>query len=157
MARSRSLLVATPLSGFRKPSICLPARSRFGEGRDIFEQPAQNDFFGKLLAVITEPTASLASGYFSLGSCGEKWSAKIHILEAIFLGFVQGMAEFLPISSSGHLVFFQSLLGLKEPQLFFDVMLHLGTLLAVVVFFRKDIARIVQGFMSMLKRERWQM
>jgi undecaprenyl-diphosphatase len=64
------------------------------------------------------------------------------------------MTEFLPISSSGHLVFFQSLFGLKEPHLFFYVMLHLGTLLAVVVFFWKDIARIVQGFMSMLKRER---
>jgi len=96
----------------------------------------------------------LASGYFSLGSCGEKWRAKIHILEAIFLGFVQGVTEFLPISSSGHLVFFQSLLGLKEPHLFFDVMLHLGTLLAVIVFFWKDIARIVQGSMRMLKEEK---
>ena len=64
------------------------------------------------------------------------------------------MTEFLPISSSGHLVFFQSLFGLKEPQLFFDVILHLGTLLAVVVFFWKDIARIVQGSMSMLKGEK---
>jgi undecaprenyl-diphosphatase len=64
------------------------------------------------------------------------------------------VTEFLPISSSGHLVFFQSLLGLKEPQLFFDVILHLGTLLAVVVFFWKDIGRIVQGSMSMLKREK---
>jgi undecaprenyl-diphosphatase len=64
------------------------------------------------------------------------------------------VTEFLPISSSGHLVFFQSLLGLKESYLFFDVMLHLGTLLAVVVFFCKDIARIVQGSVSMLKREK---
>jgi len=63
------------------------------------------------------------------------------------------MAEFLPISSSGHLVFFQSLLGLKEPQLFFDVMLHLGTLLAVVVFFWKDIAKMVHGSMSALRGE----
>ena len=64
------------------------------------------------------------------------------------------MTEFLPISSSGHLVFFQSLFGLKEPQLFFDVMLHLGTLLAVVVFFWEDIARMAQGSMSRLKREK---
>jgi undecaprenyl-diphosphatase len=70
------------------------------------------------------------------------------------LGFVQGVTEFLPISSSGHLVFFQSLFGLKETQLFFDVMLHLGTLLAVVVFFWKDIARMAQGSVSMLQRER---
>ena len=61
------------------------------------------------------------------------------------------MTEFLPISSSGHLVFFQSLFGLKESQLFFDVMLHLGTLLAVVVFFWKDIARMVQGSVSTLR------
>jgi len=64
------------------------------------------------------------------------------------------VTEFLPISSSGHLVFFQSLLGLKEPHLFFDVMLHLGTLLAVIVFFWKDIARIVQGSMRMLREEK---
>jgi len=58
VARSRSLFVATPLSGFWAPRkrdfadstcICLPARSRFGEGRDIFEQPAKNDFFSKPL------------------------------------------------------------------------------------------------------------
>ena len=81
-------------------------------------------------------------------------SSKINILQAVFLGFVQGVTEFLPISSSGHLVFFQSLFGLRESQLFFDVMLHVGTLLAVVVFFWKDIARIVQGSMNMLKREK---
>jgi len=63
------------------------------------------------------------------------------------------VTEFLPISSSGHLVFFQSLLGLKEPHLFFDVMLHLGTLLAVIVFFWKDIARMVRGSVSMLRGE----
>jgi undecaprenyl-diphosphatase len=61
------------------------------------------------------------------------------ILQAIFLGIVQGFTEFLPVSSSGHLVIFQTLLGLKESMLFFDVMVHLGTLLAVFVFFRKDI------------------
>ncbi len=55
------------------------------------------------------------------------------------------MTEFLPVSSSGHLVFFQLLFNLKEPQVFFDAMLHLGTLLAVIVFFRGEIARIVQN------------
>jgi undecaprenyl-diphosphatase len=73
------------------------------------------------------------------------------ILQAIFLGFVQGLTEFLPISSSGHLVFFQSLLGLKEPPIFFDVMLHLGTLLAVVIYFWKDIWKIIAGIGSALK------
>lgn len=58
---------------------------------------------------------------------------------------IQGLTEFLPISSSGHLVFFQSFLELKEPPLFFDVMLHVATLLAVILFFRKDVLKILQG------------
>jgi undecaprenyl-diphosphatase len=66
---------------------------------------------------------------------------------------VQGLTEFLPISSSGHLVFFQSLFGIEEPRLFFDVMLHLGTLLAVVVYFRTDIWKIVQGLKTKLKKK----
>jgi undecaprenyl-diphosphatase len=64
-------------------------------------------------------------------------------LTAIILGIVQGLTEFLPISSSAHLVFAQSLLNMTEPPLFFDVMLHFGTLLAVVVFFWRDIRDIV--------------
>ena len=73
------------------------------------------------------------------------------ILESIFLGMVQGLTEFLPVSSSGHLVFFQSLMGLKEPPIFFDVMLHLGTLLAVVIYFRKDLLKIFEGIGSTLR------
>jgi undecaprenyl-diphosphatase len=57
---------------------------------------------------------------------------------------VQGLTEFLPVSSSAHLVFFQSLFGLKESQVFFDVVLHLGTLLAVIVFFRSEIVRMAR-------------
>jgi undecaprenyl-diphosphatase len=68
---------------------------------------------------------------------------------------VQGLTEFIPVSSSGHLVFFQSLFGLEEPQLFFDVMLHLGTLLAVILFFREDIRKIiVETVETLKKRER---
>ena len=59
----------------------------------------------------------------------------------------------MPVSSSGHLVFFQSLLGLEEAPIFFDVMLHLGTLLAVVVFFWTDIRKIMEGIKSTLTRE----
>ena len=76
------------------------------------------------------------------------------ILQSIFLGMVQGLTEFLPVSSSGHLAFFQSLLGMKEPLLFFDVMLHLGTLFAVVIYFWTDIWKIVQGIKATLKREK---
>lgn len=70
------------------------------------------------------------------------------ISQAIFLGIIQGLTEFLPISSSGHLVFFQSLFGMKAPQLFFDVMLHFGTLLAVLLYFRKDISGLLRGIGS---------
>ncbi len=66
---------------------------------------------------------------------------------------VQGLTEFLPVSSSGHLVFFQSLLGFKEPPIFFDVMLHLGTLLAVVVYFGTDIWKIIEGIGSTFRKE----
>jgi len=59
------------------------------------------------------------------------------------LGVIQGLTEFLPVSSSGHLVLFQRLFGLKEPELLFDVCLHIGSLVAVIIFFRKDIWAII--------------
>lgn len=61
--------------------------------------------------------------------------------KAVFLGFVQGLTEWLPISSSGHLVIIQHFLDLKMP-LSFDVALHVGTLFSVFWFFRKDIVKI---------------
>jgi len=64
---------------------------------------------------------------------------------------VQGVTEFLPISSSGHLVFFQSLFGFRKSDVLFDVILHLGTLLAVVVYFRSDIVTIIKGVTARLK------
>ncbi|MFC1821203.1 undecaprenyl-diphosphate phosphatase [Thermodesulfobacteriota bacterium] len=57
----------------------------------------------------------------------------------ILLGVIQGLAEFLPISSSGHLVIFQNLLGFREPELVLDSALHFGTLLAVFIYFRSDL------------------
>lgn len=62
---------------------------------------------------------------------------------AILLGFVQGLTEFLPISSSGHLVLLQNTLGFAEPPVFFDVLVHVGTLLAVLVFFRKELKEVI--------------
>ncbi len=70
------------------------------------------------------------------------------IFQAVILGIVQGLTEFLPISSSGHLVIFQRLFGLKEPELFFDVSVHMGTLAAVVIFYRKDIRRLCVAFFT---------
>ncbi|HUV51362.1 MAG TPA: undecaprenyl-diphosphate phosphatase [Anaerolineae bacterium] len=63
--------------------------------------------------------------------------------QAIILGIIQGLTEFLPVSSSGHLVIFQNLFGLKEPELFFDISVHVGTLAAIVIFFRKEIRAII--------------
>jgi len=65
------------------------------------------------------------------------------IEKTIFLGIIQGLTEFLPISSSGHLVIFQNLIGLKNPELLLDISLHVGTLLAVLIFFRADIKMMI--------------
>ncbi|WP_294429656.1 undecaprenyl-diphosphate phosphatase [uncultured Treponema sp.] len=64
------------------------------------------------------------------------------VFQAIILGVLQGIAEFLPISSSGHLAVAQKLFGLNDVPLLFDVMLHLATLAAVILYFRKKIARL---------------
>ncbi|MDR1546305.1 MAG: undecaprenyl-diphosphate phosphatase [Deltaproteobacteria bacterium] len=58
------------------------------------------------------------------------------------LGLIQGLCEFLPVSSSGHLVLAQALFGLKEPEILLDLTLHLGTLLAVAVFYRRSLAAL---------------
>ncbi len=68
----------------------------------------------------------------------------MNIFQALVLGIVQGIAEFLPISSSGHLVVFQSVLGLEEPSFFFDVMLHVATLVPIFVVYRADILELVK-------------
>ena len=67
------------------------------------------------------------------------------ILQGIIIGIVQGLTEFLPVSSSAHLVFIQNLLGV-ESSLAFDTFLHLGTLIAVVWFFRYDIYRMLKSW-----------
>ena len=67
---------------------------------------------------------------------------------------MQGLTEFFPVSSSGHLVFFQSLLRLKEPPIFFDVMLHVGTLVAVVIYLRGEILHILKGIGAALQGRR---
>ena len=66
------------------------------------------------------------------------------VFQAFVLGIVQGLTEWLPISSSGHLVIMQDILGLSpDENLVFDLVLHLGTLAAVCVFFRKELGRII--------------
>lgn len=69
-------------------------------------------------------------------------------LDSILLAVLQGATEFLPISSSGHLILGQHFLGIKEPQLLFDIILHVGTLLAVVLFYRDSIVQIVVDLLA---------
>ncbi|MCL2047339.1 MAG: undecaprenyl-diphosphate phosphatase [Defluviitaleaceae bacterium] len=72
----------------------------------------------------------------------------MNILEAIILGIVQGIAEFLPISSSGHLILMQNVLGISidEAHLFtFDIVVHLGSLVAILVVFWSDIWKLIKN------------
>ncbi len=74
--------------------------------------------------------------------------------EAIILGIIQGLTEFLPVSSSGHLVIFEKLLGLEidaTSQKGFDVILHFGTLLAIIFYFKQDLVQIFKGLGKALK------
>lgn len=84
----------------------------------------------------------------------------MHLIQAILMGIVQGLSEFLPISSSAHLVFtsnfykvFKGLEILEESnqEIFLDIMLHIGTLVAVLIFFRKDILQIIKALYFGLK------
>jgi len=70
------------------------------------------------------------------------------LINSLFLGIVQGLTEWLPVSSSGHLVIVQQILKMNVPLLF-DVMLHFGTLLAVIVFFWEDILKILKSLFTL--------
>ena len=70
------------------------------------------------------------------------------IIQAIIIGLVQGLTEFLPVSSSAHLMFAQKILGVSDIGLAFDVLLHLGTVIAVVWFFRVDIYKLIIAWFS---------
>ena len=69
---------------------------------------------------------------------------------AIVLGVVQGVAEFLPISSSGHLSLLQYFFGMPEPDQLYNILLHFATLLAVCVVYRRDIADMIVEFFRLL-------
>jgi undecaprenyl-diphosphatase len=70
----------------------------------------------------------------------------LNIFQALILGIVQGATEFLPISSSGHLVLLPAFLGWDSPSLVFDTTVHLATLLAVIAVFRVDVCRLITGW-----------
>lgn len=69
-------------------------------------------------------------------------------IEAAILGLVQGLTEFLPVSSSGHLVIVQALLGLQEKGLLFEVAVHVATLVSVLIFYRQRVASLALGVLS---------
>jgi len=73
--------------------------------------------------------------------------------ESFILGLIQGIGEFLPISSSGHLKVTQKLFGLSDVPLLFDVFLHIATLLAVFIYFRKVIWRLICVFFRFIFRK----
>lgn len=73
------------------------------------------------------------------------------IFDAIIQGVVQGLTEFLPVSSSGHLAITQHIMGVTESNLFFNVMLHLGTLVAVIAFYYKLIWRLIKEFFAIIR------
>jgi undecaprenyl-diphosphatase len=75
----------------------------------------------------------------------KKKAARMNLLQALLLGALQGATEFLPISSSGHLKIGGALLGLQEPDLLFDIILHVGSLAAVCAVYWRDLANILQG------------
>ncbi len=88
----------------------------------------------------------------------------MHLIQSILMGAVQGLSEFLPISSSAHLVFtsnfYKVFKGLEIAQesnqeIFLDIMLHLGTLIAVLIFFRKDIMDILKALYFGLKDKKY--
>ncbi len=88
----------------------------------------------------------------------------MNFIQAILMGIVQGLSEFLPISSSAHLVFTSNfykvfkgieIVQTSNEEVFFDIMVHLGTLIAVIIFFRKDIMNIIKAMLNALKTKDW--
>jgi len=75
-------------------------------------------------------------------------------IQALLLGILQGATEFLPVSSSGHLVIFPHLLGWSEPGLAFDTLLHLGTLAAVIFYFRRELWQLAVAVWDSLRRRK---
>ena len=72
------------------------------------------------------------------------------VLFAILIGIIQGVTEFLPISSSGHLCIMQNMFGMEDVEtnyFTFDILLHLATLIAVFIVFRRDIANMIVAFL----------
>lgn len=75
------------------------------------------------------------------------------VIDGILLGILQGFTEFLPISSSGHLVLLQELLNIKNPGVLVEVSLHLGTLFSIIIYFWNDVINILIEFVNIIKNK----
>jgi undecaprenyl-diphosphatase len=73
---------------------------------------------------------------------------------ASIYGFIQGLTEFLPVSSSGHLALLPHFLDIKDPGIVFDLAMHMGTALAVLLYFRKEVWRLLKQSFELLKGKR---
>ena len=88
----------------------------------------------------------------------------MNFIQAVLMGIVQGLSEFLPVSSSAHLVFtsnfYKVFKGIEivqqsNEEVFFDIMLHFGTLIAVLIFFRKEILSILKALIHAIKTKNY--
>ncbi len=73
-------------------------------------------------------------------------------VEAIIMGIIQGLTEFLPVSSSGHLAITRNILGLELNSILFEVLLHIGTLVAIVAVYYKDVLELIAGGFGIIGR-----
>ena len=76
------------------------------------------------------------------------------LIQSLILGVLQGFTEFLPISSSGHLVVAEALLGIKKSGITFEVFVHFGTLISIIVMFRSQIGELFLSFIKVVKNPR---
>jgi Uncharacterized bacitracin resistance protein len=77
------------------------------------------------------------------------------VLFAVFIGIIQGLTEFLPVSSSGHLCLMQNIFGMEDVEtsyFTFDILLHFATLIAVFIVYRRDILNIIIAFFTLIKK-----
>jgi len=77
----------------------------------------------------------------------------MNLIEAIILGLVQGLTEFLPVSSSGHLVLAQKIMGVEDKGVTFEILVHFGTLLSVLIYFWKSLWRMILSILPPFRAE----